>query len=297
VRPTEDRSVRVAVAADAQLGESPLWSQAENALYWVDIKNPRLFRHDMATGATRVTTMPEEIGAIALREGGGLIAAMRSGFVLIDERGAASPAFARPEADLPHNRFNDGKCDRAGRFWAASMNDRESGPTGHLWRLDGMRDRTHMESGFVIGNGLGWSPDNGVFYFTDSTARRIYAYDFDIGSGAIANRRVFATVPEDAGVPDGLCVDAEGHIWSAHWDGWRVTRYAPDGRIVEVLRMPVPRPTSCAFGGAALDTLYVTTARIWLDGATLAKAPLSGSILAVATDSRGLPETPFRAGG
>ena len=292
--PAADRPVRVAVGADAQLGESPLWSPAENALYWVDIKNPRLFRHDMGAGVTRVTAMPEEIGAIALRTGGGLVAAMRSGFALIDRHGIATPAFARPEADLPHNRFNDGKCDRAGRFWAASMNDREGGPTGHLWRLDDLRGHAHMESGFVIGNGLGWSPDDRVFYFTDSVARRIYAYDFDIASGAIANRRVFGRVPEDAGVPDGLCVDADGHVWSAHWDGWRVTRYAPDGRIVEVLRMPVPRPTSCAFGGAALDTLYVTTARIWLDGATLARAPLSGSILAIATDSRGLPETPFR---
>jgi sugar lactone lactonase YvrE len=290
-------TVRVAVSADAELGESPLWSPAEQALYWVDIKRPRLFRHDMRSGATRATAMPEEIGAIGLRAGGGLVAAMRSGFALIDAHGIAAPVFARPEADLPQNRFNDGKCDRAGRFWAASMNDRESGPTGHLWRLDDMRAYAHMESGFVIGNGLGWSPDNRVFYFTDSTARRIYAYDFDLRTGAIANRRVFATVPDDSGYPDGLCVDAAGHVWSAHWDGWRVTRYAPDGRIVAAVHMPVPRPTSCAFGGAELGTLYVTTARIGLDETALAKSPWSGSVLAVQTDSRGLPETPFRPGG
>lgn len=294
--PTSNESIRVAVAADAVLGESPLWSLAENALYWVDIKEPRLFRQDMREGTTRMTPMPEEIGAIALRAGGGLIAAMRSGFALIDEQGVVHPAFARPEADLPENRFNDGKCDRAGRFWAASMNDRESDPTGHLYRLDDMRSCSRMASGFVIGNGLGWSPDNRVFYFTDSTARRIYAYDFDIASGEIGNKRVFASVPDDAGFPDGLCVDASGHVWSAHWDGWRVTRYAPDGSIADVLRMPVPRPTSCAFGGAALDTLYVTTARIGLDAKALAAAPASGSILAVKTSSRGLPESAFGTG-
>jgi sugar lactone lactonase YvrE len=289
--------VRAAVRADAQLGESPLWSPGENALYWVDIKSPRLFRHDATSRTTRVTAMPEEIGAIALRAGGGLVAALRSGFALIDEQGVAAPVFARPEAGIPENRFNDGKCDRAGRFWAASMHDREVGPTGQLWRLDDMQRFTRMEGGFVIGNGLGWSPDNRVFYFTDSTTRRIFAYDFDLARGAIANRRVFATVPDDAGFPDGLCIDAEGHVWSAHWDGWRVTRYAPDGRIADVLRMPVPRPTSCVFGGAALGTLYVTTARIGLDGAALAAAPLSGSVLAVETNSRGLAETPFRPGG
>jgi sugar lactone lactonase YvrE len=172
---------------------------------------------------------------------------------LIDERGIASPSVARPEAGIPENRFNDGKCDRAGRFWAASMNDRESGPTGHLWRLDDMQSHTHMESGFVIGNGLGWSPDDRVFYFTDSTAHRIYAYDFDIGSGSIRNRRVFAAVPEDAGLPDGeLC-----------------------------LRWPRPRYALCH------------TARLGLDAKTLAAAPDSGSVLAVKTGSRGLPEAAF----
>jgi sugar lactone lactonase YvrE len=289
--------MRLAIACDAVLGESPLWSPAENALYWVDIKQPRLFRHDFTSGVTRMTAMPEPVGAVALSEGGGLVAALRSGFALVDARGEPQPVFARPEADLPDNRFNDGKCDRAGRFWSASMNDHERGATGHLYRVDGTRRCTRMESGFVIGNGLGWSPDNRVFYFTDSVARRIYAYDFAFESGAIGNRRVFAAVPDDAGFPDGLCVDAAGDVWSAHWDGWRVTRYAPDGRIADVLRMPVPRPTSCAFGGPDLDVLYVTSARIGLDAGTLARAPWSGSVLAVAPGRRGLPEPLFRPAG
>src|SRR5262249_35476862 len=163
-----------AVSADAVLGESPLWSPTESALYWVDIKTPRLFRHDVAQKTTRVTPMPEPIGAVVLREGGGLVAALRSGFALIDAQGVAAPAFLRPDTGLPDNRFNDGKCDRKGRFWAASMNEGDGKPTGHLYRLSGLRDCARMESGFVIGNGLGWSPDNRIFYFTDSNARRIY---------------------------------------------------------------------------------------------------------------------------
>lgn len=293
---TDNRTaIDVAVQADALLGESPLWSPDERALYWVDIKNPRLFRHDMASGTTRVTQLPETVGAIAMRQGGGLIAAARSGFAYIEQDGTLGPAFCTPEADRPGNRFNDGKCDRAGRFWAASMHDGETDPSGSLYRLDGAHRCTRMEDGFVIGNGLGWSPDNRIFYFTDSVARRIYAYDFDIESGAIANRRLFATIPDDAGFPDGLCVDAAGHVWSAHWDGWRVTRYAPDGRIAEVVRVPVPRPTSCAFGGVDLETLYITSARVRLSDAELARSPLSGSILSLRPGIRGLPEPAFAA--
>jgi sugar lactone lactonase YvrE len=286
---------KLAVRCDALLGESPLWSPAEQALYWVDIKEPRLFRHDFATGRTRITPLTDAVGAIALSCGGGLIAAARSGFAYIDADGMLSPAFCTPEADRPGNRFNDGKCDRAGRFWAASMHDGETDPSGSLYRLGGDHRCERAEDGFVIGNGLGWSPDNRVFYFTDSVARRIYAYDFDIGTGAIAGKRVFAAIPDDSGFPDGLCVDAEGHVWSAHWDGWRVTRYAPDGRIVETLGVPVPRPTSCAFGGADLATLYVTSARVNLGEAELARSPLSGSVLALRPGARGLPEAPFEA--
>jgi sugar lactone lactonase YvrE len=293
--PYIEASVNVAIASDALLGESPLWSPQEGALYWVDIKAPRLFRHDFAAQATRITAMPEPVGAIALRRGGGLVAALRSGLALIDSDGAALPPFSCPEADLPGNRFNDGKCDRAGRFWAASMHDGEVEPSGSLYRAEGLTRCQRMETGFVIGNGLGWSPDNRTFYFTDSVRRRIYAYDFDLDSGSISNRRVFAAVPDDSGFPDGLCVDAEGHVWSAHWDGWRVTRYAPDGRIVAVVRMPVPRPTSCAFGGEDLRTLYVTSARIGLDAAALAASPSSGAVLALRPGATGLAEPSFRA--
>jgi sugar lactone lactonase YvrE len=150
-----------------------------------------------------------------------------------------------------------------------------------------------MDTGFTISNGLGWSPDDTRFYFTDSAARTIYVYDYDIDTGAIANRRVFAQLAEGVGTPDGLSVDSEGFVWSAHWDGWCITRYDPDGKVDRVLNLPVPRPTSCTFGGPNLDILYVTSARIRLSAHQLAEAPLSGGVFAIRAGVRGQADMPF----
>ena len=200
---------------------------------------------------------------------------------------------ATPEADRPGNRFNDGKCDRRGRFWVGSLAINTAPRQGALWHYDPDGTVTRMVSGIHISNGLGWSPDDTRFYFTDSAKREIAVYDFDLESGTIHNRRPFVTVPDGSGTPDGLAVDAEGFVWSAHWDGWCVTRYDPDGAIDRVVTLPVPRPTSCVFGGPHGTTLFVTTARIRLSTAQLAEAPLSGGILAVETGVRGQRETIF----
>src|SRR5690606_20287098 len=164
---------------------------------------------------------------------------------------------------------------------------------GRLWRLDPDGRTYEMDRGFHVSNGLGWSPDDKTFYFTDTAKQTIYAYDFDLESGAIGNRRVFVTVPESEGKPDGLTVDAEGFVWSAHWDGWCVTRYDPEGKVERVINLPVPRPTSCVFGGPDLQTLFVTTARIRLSAAQLADAPLSGSVFAIDTGIKGLLDPMF----
>jgi sugar lactone lactonase YvrE len=225
--------------------------------------------------------MPQPLGAIGLRAKGGLVGALRNGFAFIDlESGAVEP-IVDPEAHLPGNRFNDGHVDPRGRFWAGTMNDAERDPTGHLYRLDPDRGVDRFEAGFVVTNGVDWSVDGRTLYFVDSARRRIYAYAFDMAKGAPGERRLFASVPEDAGFPDGLTVDAEDHVWSAHWDGGRVTRYRPDGSVERVIAMPVPRCTSCCFGGSDLATLYVTSASIGLDEAMLRAAPLSGSVFAI----------------
>jgi sugar lactone lactonase YvrE/DNA-binding IclR family transcriptional regulator len=285
--------LKVAFPESAFLGEGPVWSAAERKLYWVDILAPSVQVSDPDTGATRSIRMPELIGAIAPRRRGGFVAAMQGGFKAVDLATGSVTTIANPEFDRPGNRFNDGKCDRRGRFWAGSLAIDTTPDSGSLYRLDPDGRVSVMETGIHVSNGLGWSPDDTRFYFTDSGRREIFVYDFDAESGAIANRRVFARVPEGSGTPDGLTVDAEGYVWSAHWDGWCVTRYAPDGSVDRVITLPVPRPTSCTFGGPDLSLLYVTSARIRLSAQQLADAPLSGSIFAVETGTRGLAEPSF----
>jgi sugar lactone lactonase YvrE len=190
-------------------------------------------------------------------------------------------------------RFNDGKTDRQGRFWAGKMS---SEPTNSLFRLDADRSIHRMESGIIVSNGLGWSPDNRVFYFTDSTAKLIYAYDFDADSGAMRNRRVFFRVPAEAkeGSPDGLAIDQEGCIWSARWGGWKVVRYTPDGRIDREIAMPVEFPTSCAFGDPELKDLYITSAWVEIPVGRRAAQPLAGDVFRLKTDVPGFTEPFYR---
>jgi sugar lactone lactonase YvrE len=276
--------------ARARLGEGPVWDARERALYWVDIRAPALHRLEPATGAARTWPMPAAIGSVALRETGGPLVALRSGLHVLDlESGTLTLACAL-EPERTENRLNDGRCDRRGRFWVGSMHDRDGSATGALYRVDSDRRSHRILDGITVPNGLGWSPDGRVMYFTDSSSRTIHAYDFDLDAGVPSARRVFARVPDDAGYPDGATVDAEGFLWSAHWDGWRVTRYAPDGRVDRVIRLPVQRPTCCAFGGDGLDVLYVTSAAVGLGPADLARSPLAGGLFAVEVGVRGLSE-------
>jgi sugar lactone lactonase YvrE len=281
------------VPTTAFLGEGPSWLPNERKLALVDILAPAIIIADPRDGSFQSHPMPELVGAVVPRRRGGFVAAMQTGLKAVDLDTGAVTTIAAPEATKPGNRFNDGKCDRRGRFWAGTLAIDTTPGHGSLYRLDPDGRCTCVESGFHVSNGLGWSPDDRTFYFTDSGAKRIYAYDFDIETGVLANRRVFVEVPEGSGAPDGMAVDAEGFVWSAHWDGWCITRYDPQGRVDRVINLPVPRPTSCAFGGPDFTTLYVTSARIRLSVQQLAEAPLSGSVFAIQTGVKGLPEVPF----
>lgn len=292
-RPDATERPRVAFPSSCFLGEGPTWLAREGRLAWVDILAPALHLGDPATGHFVTHPMPELIGAVVPAASGGFVAAMQGGFRRIDPGTGAVTEIASPEAGQPGNRFNDGKCDRRGRFWAGTLAIDTTPDQGALWRLDPDASVRRMESRVHVSNGLGWSPDDRVFYFTDSGRRTIWAYDFDLEKGTIANRRVFASLGEGEGTPDGLTVDAEGHVWVAVWDGWRLIRYAPDGSVERVVALPVPRPTSVAFGGEGFRTLFVTTARIRLSAQMLSEAPLSGSVLALEPGVAGLPEPVF----
>lgn len=285
--------IRLAADCKCKLGEVPLWDVVEQALHWVDIEGRRLFRLDHASGAIHTWEFAERIGSYALRQAGGLVCAFESGFAFFDPATGGVEWIARPEAMIARNRFNDGKCDRNGRFWAGTMDDRLAEHTGSLFRLDPDRRAHRMDGAIGISNSLAWSPDDTVFYFADTMDGAIYAYDYDAPSGAIANRRLFASTAGQPGAPDGSTVDAEGYLWNAQWDGWRLARYAPDGRLDRVVELPVQKPTSCMFGGPELATLYVTSA-VWdLSGDALAAQPWAGGVLALDVGVRGLPETRF----
>jgi sugar lactone lactonase YvrE len=208
---------------------------------------------------------------------------------------ALGKVLAAPIAEGAPLRLNDGRCDAAGRFWVGSLALDSTPDAGALHRLDPDGSARVMQAGLHVPNGLGFSPDGARLYLADSARRRVDVFDFDLARGSIANRRAFVALAEGEGVPDGLAVDSAGAVWIALWDGWRVARYTPDGRLDRVIHLPVPRPTSCCFGGDDLATLYVTSARVRLSAAQLAEAPLSGSVFAVDPGgARGLAEPAFR---
>jgi sugar lactone lactonase YvrE len=283
------------VREEAIVGESPVWSPREQALYWVDITGQKIHRFHPASGDNETFQLPEPVTALAMRAKGGVVLSLRKDFALFDTESQQLTKLGDPEVDRPDNRFNDAKCDRQGRFWAGTMGAIHwDEACGALYRLDADSSITRLQDEVICANGMGWSPDNRTMYFTESFRYAIFAYDFDAAAGTIANRRVFAEVDRaSGGFPDGLTVDAEGHVWSVHNAIGRVVRYTPDGRIERTIELPVTRPCGCTFGGEGFDTLYITTARETLTPEQLAKYPLSGSLFAATPGVRGLPEAEF----
>ena len=283
------------VETNCLLGESPLWSARENALYWVDIRNPMIHRYTPATKAHEKWPVETEIGSIGFAKDGKFIAGLRSGFVIYDLDDNSFEAIIDPEGKGRLNpcRLNDGKADRAGRYWSGTMEDPGHGPIGKLYRLtpDGTCDE--IENGIQVPNAICWSPDDKTMYFADSYQGCIWAHDFDLESGTMANRRVFAELPDGTGSPDGATVDAEGFVWNANMFGGRVTRYDPDGKVERVIEFPVPQITCCAFGGPDMETLYVTTGSVRMTKEDLVEQPLAGALFAVDVGVKGLPEPQF----
>ena len=284
-------SVRCVADVHAVLGEGPLWVPAEQALYWLDIKGRKIFRLDEAGELSRWPT-PFQVGSIASRAGGGFIAGTDQGIAEINLATGRLDVLFNPEENLPHNRFNDGKVDRQGRFWAGTMDDRERGSAGTLYRIGPGLRCTAVDSGYGITNGPAFSPDGRVMYHSDTLRRVTYAFDLD-SMGNASNRRVFLQFGEGDGHPDGMTVDSEGCLWIAFWGGWCIRRFSPAGETLQMIELPVEQPSSCAFGGPNLDRLYVTSATKGLDETALAMQPNVGGLFMTSAGVRGLEEVPF----
>lgn len=281
--------VDVAVACANQLGESPIWSAAEGGLWWLDIGDPGLWRLGV-DGQVERWPLPKPAGCLALRDDGGLLLAFRSQIALLDSPDA-SPRWIDAEGlALGDDRFNDGKCDRAGRFWVGTMDRRMRDPVGRLYRFDGPGRCEPMASGFTLSNGIGWSPDSQTMYFADTVSQQIHAFDYDLAAGQISRQRVFVQGTAGPGGPDGLTVDADGGVWSAWFGRGCLHRHDPQGRLERSIKLPVSQPTSVMFGGPGLGTLYVTTATVGMDERQRAHEPLAGSLLRVHPGVVGLPE-------
>ena len=286
----EEVEIRCAADVRATLGEGPVWVGAEQALYWVDIKGRKIFRlkdQELETWDT-----PCRVGAIAPRATGGFVAGTDQGLMIIDLLAGTFEIFDNPESGRPGNRFNDGKVDRRGRFWAGSMNDAQRHASGALYRIDSDRSVTRIDDGYRIANGPAFSPDGRIMYHNDTGRQVTYAFDLD-DAGRASNRRELIRHPDDGGHPDGITVDAEGCIWVALWGGWCVRRYSPSGECLRTVRLPVEQPSSCAFGGPDLDRLFVTSAREDLSEGNLSKQPSAGGLFMLEAGVKGIAEIPF----
>jgi sugar lactone lactonase YvrE len=286
--------VRVGTQRDI-LGECPLWDERMQCLWWVDIRRPALRRLDHASDRVDTWAMPALVGSIALVEDGRLLVALPQQLALFDPQDGSLTAFVEPPPMPAEHRFNDGRCDRQGRFWVGTMHNLTRAPEGVLYCLEGRTLRA-QRGGICIPNSLAFSPDGGTMYFADSLRYTLFAYDYDPAAGELGAQRVLATtVPP--GFPDGSTVDADGFLWNAEFNAGRIVRYASDGRIDRVIAMPVARPTCCAFGGPDLDILYVTTASQQMSPQELQAQPLAGALLALDVGMRGLPEPRFALTG
>ena len=286
-------SIECVVDARNRLGEVPVWDVREQALYWVDIEGKLLQRLTPSTGKVDRWHMPERIACFALRENGGLIVGFASGFAFYDLDSGRMDWIAKPEASIPTNRFNEGKCDRRGRFWAGTMDDGLKQHSAALYRVDADLRVTKVLDGIGISNSIVWGLDERTFFFADTLDGALYRFDYDAESGTIANRRKIVDLKGTGIGPDGSTIDTEGYLWNAQWDGWRIARYSPDGVLDRVVELPVQKPTSCMFGGPDLRTLYVTSA-IWdLTPEQLRRQPQAGGLFAIDVGIGGVPEPRF----
>ncbi|SMF01452.1 Sugar lactone lactonase YvrE [Alteromonadaceae bacterium Bs31] len=289
------RKVEVALKVAASLGECPRWDEQQALLYWVDINAFQLHKFDPGSGRDEYLQFEEEIGCFCLRpDDKGFVLAMRSGFYFMDNWSTELRAIADPESELEHNRFNDGRCDAAGRFIAGSVYPPKDRNGANLWSLGLGLNVRQLIDGLLTSNGAAFSPDNKTFYFSDTPKHAIYRYDYDLSTGEISKGDVFHQFEYGSGRPDGAAVDSEGYYWTALYEGQRIVRLSPLGLVVEEIAIPAKCPTMVAFGDEDLKTLYITSVAN-RPAEELEQFPDSGSIFKVRVDVPGMIEHRFQS--
>lgn len=264
------------------LGESPIWDAVNARILWLDILKSEVHQFYPGLKEHKTVQLNKVPGCITLNSRGELLTAVEDGFAALDFATGKLSMLAEVEKDNDDNRFNDGKCDASGRFWAGTMSKSGKPAAGSLYALETNGSVTLKIEGVSCSNGLAWSPDNSKFYYIDSPTKQIVSYDFDLDSGDICGKRVVINFSSRDGTPDGMTIDRDGMIWIALWNGWRIIRVNPvTGHMLESVSLPVSRVTSCTFGGAQLQDLYITSARIGLTGIELKKQPRAGGFFVI----------------
>lgn len=289
---------RLLVNLNNLIGEGPCYDEKRRMLYWIDLLGNKIFSFSFWDSCVLKMELDQNVGCVAVREKGGLVAALQHGYYFVDMICEKTDKIGDPEHNKPKNRFNDGKCDCMGRFWAGTMSkDLDTGygeykPEGSLYCLYPDLNIEKKLDNVILSNGIGWSPDNSTMYFIDTPTSEITAFDYNRATGTIANKRTAVKIPAVMGMPDGMCVDSEGKLWVALWGGSAVTRWDPDtGILIETIQIPALNVSSCAFGGANMDELFITTASI---GTNLSKYPGAGGLFTLKPGVTGIASAMFK---
>ena len=274
-----------------QLAEGPFWSQSGQALYWVDIPACQVWCWHQETNETRYWTLPEKVSAVFTTQSDRLLVALAGSVAYLDKETGELEYLCELDSDIEGNRSNDAKCDPNGTLWVGTMDDAEKSVSGRLWKVTPEGKKTKMLDGIGIANTLAWDESRGRFYFGDSMARKIHAFPYPEFQD-IRSQTAFLEVEEGIGA-DGSCIDLDGCLWNAHWDGSRVVCYSPEGKVLQMIELPFSKPTSCVLGGKDGKTLFITSASVAMNDNDLLNQPLAGHIVAIQVDVAGAPSQSF----
>lgn len=292
--PVQSIKASLAYEIGTTLGEGPVWDEIGEKLYWVDIMSGMVYIYDPKENSNKGFKIDGHVGAVALREKGGFVMVTENGFAFINLESQEITPIADPESNIPGNRFNDGKCDPYGRFWAGTMAYKEERGAGGLYCLNPDLSVEVKLKNVSISNGLAWNKNQDKFFYIDTTEQKVFSFDYNYKTGEISGKTIIREINNRIGFPDGMTIDEQDHLWIALYGGGKVIRVNPqNGDTVFEVKLPVPKPTSCTFGGKELNELFITTCRDDMSQSDIEQAPLSGSLFKVKLPYKGLPAYRF----